>query len=334
MIAARLHAIGDPKQLSVEEIPRPEPGVGELRVRVEAAALNRRDAFIARGLYPGIALPCTLGSDGCGIVDALGEGASGWQPGDAVVIDPMLDWGGNERIWADGSGILGMPRQGTLAQYICVPATNVHAKPAHLDAIHAAALPLAGVTAFRALVSRAGLQPGETLLIPGIGSGVQSFALLFARALGARMIVTSSSDEKLARARDLGADVTLNYVTDPQWWKAAKAAGPIDLAIDGSGGQTLGRILDLVRPGGRVAIYGGTGGDATIRPFSIFWKQLDVLGSSMGSPQDFAAMLDFVGRYSIEPIVGALFPLAQVGDAVARLESGVNFGKVVITIPL
>ncbi len=332
MIAARLHSIGDPSHLRVEETPAPEPAAGEVRVRLHAAALNRRDAFITRGLYPGIALPCTPGSDGCGAVDALGAGVSGLRCGDEVVLDPMLGWGPNRRIWAEGSGILGMPHPGTLAQFVCVPAQNVYARPAHLDIERAAALPLAGLTAYRALITRARLQAGETVLIPGIGSGVQSFALLFAKAIGARAIVTSSSDEKLERARALGADVTVNYAADPQWFKALKGAGPIDAAIDGSGGETLARILDLVRPGGRVAIYGGTGGDAKIRPFSIFWKQLDILGSSMGSPEDFRDMLALVSEKRIEPVVGAVFPLADIVAAVERLESGANFGKVVVRI--
>jgi len=332
MIAARLHSIGDPSHLRVEEIPTPEPAAGEVRVRIRAAALNRRDAFITRGLYPGIALPCTPGSDGCGVIDALGDGVSGLRRGDEVVLDPMLGWGPNRRIWAEGSAILGMPHPGTLAQFVCVPAENVHPKPAHLDMEAAAALPLAGLTAYRALITRARLQAGETVLIPGIGSGVQSFALLFAKAIGARAVVTSSSDEKLERARALGADLTVNYVADPQWFKTLKSTGPIDAAIDGSGGETLARILDLVRPGGRVAIYGGTGGDAEIRPFSIFWKQLDVLGSSMGSPEDFRDMLALVTEQRIEPVVGALFPLADIVAAVERLESGANFGKVVVTV--
>ena len=332
MIAAQLHSIGDPTHLRVEEIPTPEPAAGEIRVRVRAAALNRRDAFITRGLYPGIALPCTPGSDGCGVVDALGAGVEGPRVGTEVVIDPMLDWGPDRRIWAEGSGILGMPHPGTLAQFLCVPARNVHAKPAHLDIAHAAALPLAGLTAYRALITRARLRAGETVLIPGIGSGVQSFALLLAKAVGARAVVTSSSDEKLARARALGADVTVNYASDPQWFKSLKSGETIDVAIDGSGGETFARVLDLVRPGGRVAIYGGTGGDAKIRPFSIFWKQLDVLGSSMGSPEDFRDLLALVSEKRIEPIVGALYPLAQVVAAVERLESGANFGKVVVTL--
>ncbi len=333
MIAARLHSIGDPSHLRVEEMPAPEPAAGEIRVRLRAAALNRRDAFITRGLYPGIALPCTPGSDGCGEVEAIGAGVSGLRCGDEVVLDPMLGWGPNRRIWAEGSGILGMPHPGTLAEFVCVPAENVHAKPAHLDIEHAAALPLAGLTAYRALVTRARLRAGETVLIPGIGSGVQSFALLFAKAIGARAVVTSSSDEKLERARALGADVTVNYAADPQWFKALKGVGPIDAAIDGSGGETFARILDLVRPGGRVAIYGGTGGDAKIRPFSIFWKQLDILGSSMGSPEDFREMLALVSDKRIEPVVGAVFPLRDIVAAVERLESGANFGKVVVAIP-
>jgi zinc-binding alcohol dehydrogenase/oxidoreductase len=332
MRAARLHAIGGPDHVRVERVDAPQPGPGEALVRVDAAALNRRDLFITQGLYPGIALPVILGSDAVGTVIAYGPGANGPELGARVVIDPMLEWGDDPRVWSPAATILGMPRPGTLAEYVCVPAVNVHAAPPHLTRDEAAALPLAGLTAYRALVTRGRLQRGETILITGVGGGVQSIVLLFAHALGARCIVTSGSDEKLVRARALGAEIAVNYREDPQWHKTIRSAGPIDLAIDSAGGETLARVLDLVRPGGRVVIYGGTTPQATIRPFSIFWKHLDVLGTSMGSPQDFREMLAFVERERLCPVVDRVYPLDDVAAALRRLQEGTQFGKVVVAI--
>ncbi len=323
MRAVRLHEIGGPKNLIVEDAPQPEPRDGETLVRVRAASLNHRDVFITHGLYPNVALPCTLGADGAG--DA-GK--------DAVVIDPTIGWGPDERVWTPDARILGVPRDGTFAQYVAVPRENVHAKPAHLSFEEAAALPLAGVTAYRAAFTRGELQGGETVLITGIGGGVQTFVLLYAKAIGARIAVTSGSDEKLERARSLGADVVVNYKTDPDWHKSVrKGAGAIDLVIDSAGGDTFAKALAVVRPGGRVVTYGGTNGDAKIRMFPVFWNQLDIRGSSMGSPADFRAMLEFVSRHRITPVVDRAYDMGDVVAAAERMSQAGQFGKIVLRIP-
>ena len=225
-----------------------------------------------------------------------------------------------------------MPHQGTMAEYIAVPAGNVHAAPPSLSDDEAGAMPLAGVTAYRALVSRGGCTKTDVVLLPGIGSGVQSFALLFAKKIGAKVIVTSSSDEKLARATALGADVAINYKTSEKWEKevAAIDGGP-SLVVDSAGGDTLAKAVNVTRYGGRVVIYGGTLGDAKIRPFSVFWKQLDIRGSSMGSPKDFAAMLAMWDG-SIKPVVDSVFPLAEIVAAAKKVEGGDQFGKVVVAV--
>ncbi len=320
MKAVRLHAVGEP--LRVEEVETPIPGADETRVRVRAAAFNRRDVFITQGLYPGIDLPRTLGSDGAGETE----------DGRAVVIDPMLEWGDDPRVWSPQASILGMPRDGTFAQYVVVPRDNVYAKPAHLTLEEAAALPLAGLTAYRAVVTRGDLRAGETILIPGIGGGVQTFALLFAKALGARAIVTSGSDVKLERARALGADVTINYGANPDWHKALKR-GEVDIVVDSSGGDTLGKVLGVLRPGGRVVIYGGTRLDSTFRIFPLFWNHLDIRGTSMGSPADFRGMLDLVNLHEIHPAVDRVYAMDAVNDAIAQMAQSEQFGKIVLTIP-
>jgi len=321
MKAVRLHQLGGPQNLHLDDVGQPLPQAGETLVRLQAAALNHRDVFITEGRYPNIELPRILGSDGAG--EASGK---------AVVIDPTIGWGDDERVWRSDATILGMPRDGTFAQYVCVPESNVHPKPEHLTMEQAAALPLAGLTAYRAAFVRGELRSGETVLITGVGGGVQTFALLFAKAAGARAIVTSGSDEKLERAKALGADVALNYRTDPDWHKAARKHGAIDLAIDSAGGETFAKVLTTVRWGGRVVTYGGTAGDATIKMFPVFWNQLDIRGSSMGSPADFRAMLEFVSTHRITPAVDRVYDLADCAAAAERMREAGQFGKIVLRI--
>jgi zinc-binding alcohol dehydrogenase/oxidoreductase len=332
MRAIRLNELGGPENLRFDQIPNPEIRENEALVRVRAAALNHRDLFITQGLYPNVRLPVTLGSDGAGEIAALGAVLAGLATGDDVVINPMLGWGDAGRVWdAATASILGMPRDGTFAQYVAVPIENLHRKPASLTMEEAAALPLGGLTAYRATFTRGALQRGETILITGVGGGVQTFVLLFAKHAGARAIVTSSSDEKLERARALGADLAINYMKNPDWPKALRSAGPVDLVVDSSGGDTLRHALDVVRPGGRVVVYGGTTGDATIKMFPLFWKHVSILGTSMGSPQDFAAMLElFEDR--LRPIVDRTFMLADAAQAMQRLAGADQFGKIVLRV--
>jgi len=323
MHAARLYETGGPEKVVLEEVPAPEAREGETLVRVRAAALNRRDVYITRGLYPGIALPCILGADCCGEAG-----------GAEVVVDPTIGWGGDERAWNSDATILGVPRDGTFAQFVAVPKENVHAKPAHLSSEEAAALPLGGVTAYRAAFTRGKLQPGETVLITGVGGGVQTFALLYAKAIGARTVVTSSRDGKLERAKALGADVAINYATTPDWHKAVRAAvGAVDLAIDSAGGDSFAKALSVVRPGGRAVTYGGTSGDTSLKMFPIFWHQLSIFGTSVGSPADFKAMLEFVSQHRIKPVVDRVYELAEVKSAMQRMDDALQFGKIVLRIP-
>jgi zinc-binding alcohol dehydrogenase/oxidoreductase len=332
MKAVRVHELGGPQNLVLDVIPVPAIADDEVLVRVRAAALNHRDVFITQGLYPQVRLPVTLGSDGAGEVASIGNGVAGVARGDQVVIDPLLGWGDDPRVWdAQRANILGMPHDGTFAQYVAVPAANVYPKPRGLSVEEAAAIPLAGLTAYRATFTRGGLKPGETILVTGIGGGVQTFVLLFAKHIGARAIVTSSSDAKLERAKALGADVALNYAATPDWHKALRAAGPIDLVIDSTGGETLGKALETVRPGGRIVVYGRTTGDATLKLFSLFWKHVTILGTSMGSPSDFRAMLELF-ELSLRPVVDRVYPMADAADAAQRLAAAEQFGKIVLHI--
>jgi zinc-binding alcohol dehydrogenase/oxidoreductase len=336
MKAVRLNEIGGPHNLRLETIADPAPGEGEILVRVKRAAFNRRDVFITQGLYPGITLPRTLGSDGAGEVAALGSGVGGPAVGTPVVIDPMLSWGPDPAVWdSKNSSILGMPRDGTFAEYVVVPASNVHPKPAHLSDDEAAAIPLAGLTAYRALVTRGRVTRDDVVLITGIGGGVQTFALLFAAYIGARTIVTSSSDEKLERAKAMGADAVVNYKTSEAWAKEARGAaggGGPSLIIDSAGGDTFAQCLDIARPGARIVTYGGTVPKANVRLFSIFWKHLDILGTSMGSPEDFAGMLALFAEGKLKPAVDDVVAMNDVVAGAERMNSSRQFGKIVLAI--
>ena len=326
--------LGGPEKLHVEEIPDPKPAAGEILVKISRAAFNRRDVFITLGLYPGIQLPKTLGSDGCGTVAAHGEGVSAPVVGTRVVIDPTLKWGGDERVWRRDSEVLGMPRDGTFAEYVTVPAANVYPAPAALSDDEAAAMPLGGLTAYRACFARGELSKEDVVLITGIGGGVQTFVLLYAKHAGATAVVTSSSDEKLQRAKALGADACINYKTSANWSKEVREACPgggPSLVIDSAGGDALSKSLDIARYGARVVVYGGTTGDAKIRPFSIFWKQLDIRGTSMGSPDDFRKMLHLFER-GMKPVVDEVAPMSEVAAAAERVNRNEQFGKVVLAI--
>jgi len=333
MRAVVLTALGDPEKLKLEKLPDPRPRPGEVVVHVRAAALNHRDIWIRRGQYAGIKLPIVLGSDGAGRVVEVGDGVDSTWTGRDVVIDPSFNWGSDDRAQRSSFQILGLPVDGTYAEYVRVPEANLHPKPAQLSWEEAAAVPLASVTAYRALVTRARVQPGETVLVTGIGGGVAICALLIAKWLGARVFVTSGSDAKLATAEDHGADGGVNYRKD-DWTKTliADIGARPDVVIDGAGGETFNRLLDVLKPGGRLVTYGSTTGPAqNVEIRRIFWKQLNVLGSTMGPPSDFAAMLKLYDG-GLRPVIDKVFPLEQAADAHIRMEAGDQFGKVVLKI--
>ncbi len=321
MKAIRLHEIGGPQNLHVDDIEAPVAAGNEVLVRVRAAAFNRRDVYITQGLYPNIQLPRTLGSDGAGVVETTGE---------EVVIDPMIGWGDDPHVWRADATILGMPRDGTFAQYVSVPKKNVYPKPRALSMEEAGAIPLAGLTAYRATFTRGELKAGETILIPGIGGGVQTFVLLFAKAVSARAIVTSGDNEKLERAKAMGADVAINYRETPDWQKTLKR-GEVDIAVDSSGGDTLSKAASVVRPGGRIVIYGGTRPESTLRLFPIFWNHIDVRGTSMGSPADFAAMLKMFDG-NLRPAIDQVYAMDDAVAAAERMAKSDQFGKIVLRI--
>ncbi len=330
MRAVRLNAIN---QLEIAEVAAPVPAPGEALVSLRAAALNHRDAWIKAGQYAGLKFPCTPGSDGAGVVTAVGEGADASWMGREVVIYPALGWGGDERAQGKDFSILGLPRAGTLAEQIAVPVVQLAAKPAHLSWTEAAAVPLAGLTAWRALITRAQLTPEDRVLVTGIGGGVALFALQFAVAHGAEVWVTSSSTEKIARAVELGAKGGANY-TEADWAAGlAKAAGGFNVIIDSAGGAGFEALIDLAAPGGRIAFFGATRGNPALLPMrKIFWRQISLFGSTMGSPADWWGMTSFVAQRRLRPVVSDVLPLERAGEAFALMERGGQFGKIVVTM--
>jgi zinc-binding alcohol dehydrogenase/oxidoreductase len=317
MQAVRVHEGGELRYESVAE-PVAEPG--EVVVALRAAALNRRDLLVARGTYP-FPLPLIPGSDGAGVRRDTGE---------EVVIYPALDWGPREEAFGPDFQILGGPRDGTYAELVAVPEANVFPKPARLTWEESAALPLAGLTAYRALFSRGGLRTGETVLVLGAGSGVSTFAVQLAAQAGARVLVTSSSEEKIERSRALGAEGGVNYATE-DWVGAVKELGGADLVVD-SIGSTWPQSLDCLRPGGRVVVFGATGGiEATlpVRPF--YFGQWSLLGTMMGSPADFSGLLGALAAGTWRPMVDSVVPLSEAPRAVEAMASGQHFGKLVLS---
>jgi NADPH:quinone reductase-like Zn-dependent oxidoreductase len=253
--------------------------------------------------------------------------------GKRVVINPSFGWGEGELAQGEGFSILGLPRDGTLAERIAVPLSQVSEAPAHLSDVEAAALPLAGLTAWRAVMSRAKLQAGERVLIGGIGGGTALFALQFAVAAGAEVWVTSSSAEKIARAKALGARGGFDY-TRSDWAEAAQAeaGGLFNVIVDSAGGSGFESLVDLAAPGGRIAFFGATRGNPNVLPMrKIFWRQLSLLGTTMGSPPDWEAMLGAVKKHQLRPVVSDVFGFENAAAAFARMEEGAQFGKIVLT---
>lgn len=321
MRAAVLRAFGGPEVLLPAELPDPVPDAGHAVVRLEAAALNWHDVLVRRGQY-GSELPHVPGADGAG-VDV--------ETGAEVVVIPSLHWGGDESAPGANWEILGDHRPGTYAELVRVPRDCVAPKPRGLSWEQAAALPLVGLTTFRALFTRGRLQAGERLLVLGAGGGVATMAVSLAAAVGATVHVTSSSDDKIARARELGATGGVRY-DDPAWPENARAlAGGFDLVLDSVG--TWAESLRALRTGGRLVVLGASrseGASLGVRPF--YFGQYDLLGTTMGSPRDFAGLLRLMEEFTVPPpVIDRAFPLDRAAEAHAHLESGAGFGKTVLT---
>ena len=327
MKAVRIHEAGGPEVLRCEDAPDASPGRDEVLVRLKAASLNRLDLWIRKGL-PSVPKPRILGADGAGVVAALGPDVGGFREGDRVVINPGLEENGRIKV-------IGEHTDGTHAELIAVPATNVYPLPDALAFEEGAAFPLVFETAYRMLVTKTAVQAGEWVLVWGIGSGVGTAALQIAKARGANLIATSSSDEKLSRAHELGADATVNHSSGDIGAALKELTGGrgVDVVVEHVGEATWKSSLQVARPGARIAVCGATTGpNPPAALHRIWWKELTIYGSTMGTQADFEGAYDLVASGRVRPIVDSVFPLTDARAAHERLESGAQFGKVVLRI--
>ncbi len=310
------------KPITVSDIAAPVASADQVLVTLEAASLNHRDIWMTYGAYPGLRAGVTAGSCGAGVVD-----------GRAVIINPNCNWGNNPA-YPDHEhySILGMPVDGTFAEQIAVSADRLADKPSHLTMAEAAALPLAGLTAYRALFGKARTARDDRVLISGVGGGVALFACQFAIAAGCEVFVTSGDDEKIEQAVTLGAKGGANY-REEKWAKSfLKKHGGVDVVIDSAGGKGFDELTKIMNPLGRLAMYGGTRGHATFSPQALFWKELQFFGSTMGSDEEFAKMVSFVAEHKIVPVVDSRYTLDEAAAAYERMDKGQQFGKIILEI--
>lgn len=303
------------------DAPMPEPTEGEVLVQLHAAALNRRDWWITQGQYPGIVYPIILGSDGAGVAE-----------GREVILNPAINWGDNPAYPSKSFQILGLPKNGAFAEWVAVPRAQLYDKPAHLTMEQAAALPLGGLTAYRAVFTKGQLRAGDKVLVTGAGGGVALLAIQLAMAAGAQVWVTSGSEVNLERTRSMGAQGGANY-READWSKQLQQqAGGFDLIVDSAGGDGFALFPKICNPGARIVTYGGTLGPISgLSPQPVFWKQLSILGTSMGTDQEFSEMVLFVTKHGIVPVVDRVYPLSEGAAAFERIGSGGQFGKVVVS---
>ncbi|MEX2481518.1 MAG: zinc-binding dehydrogenase [Gammaproteobacteria bacterium] len=333
MKALVLKETGGPDKLAIEDLPTPEPAAGEVRVKLSCAALNRRDVWITVGAYPRIEFPSIAGSDGAGVVDAVGAGVDTSRIGAEVVIYPARDWGDDPRCGGPDFRVLGMPDQGTHAEYICVPESSIYPKPGHLSYAEAAAFPLAGLTAWRATVSHGEVAAGQKVLVTGIGGGCATFALMWAKHHGAEVYVTSSSQAKIDAALDLGATAGFDYRQDGWGKQVQKATGGVDLVIDSAGGDGLHDALDTLGNGGRYVFFGATQGNPNkgLNLAKLFFRQIRIQGTTMGRPEEFRAMVDFINDKQLHPVIDHIYPFEEAVIAHKRMLESEQMGKLVLS---
>jgi zinc-binding alcohol dehydrogenase/oxidoreductase len=311
---------------SIEKV---EPQDGEVRVRLRTAGLNHRDIW---NLYRRSedAPPVVLGSDGAGVIEAIGKEVTNIQIGDEVIINPSLNWKVKSDSPPGDFEILGVPGHGTFAEYITIPVNNVEPKPRYLSWEESGVLSLAALTAFRALFTRGRLKAEQTVLIPGIGSGVATFLLLMAKAAGARVIVTSRSEKKCEMAIELGADRAIKSDND---WKKGLVGEKIDLIIDSVGPAIWEKALSVLRVGGTLVNFGATTGDEVkINLRNLYFGQYNLLGTTMGSTEEYKEMLEFIERHRIRPVIDKVFHHDDSKEAFLRMNEGSHFGKICLKL--
>ncbi|WP_347860528.1 zinc-binding dehydrogenase [Salimicrobium sp. PL1-032A] len=311
--------------LSYKEMDQPEIGADECLVQVGVGGLNRRDVAVIENKHDPKSGPFIPGSDAAGTIAKAGKHVTKVQEGEEVIIYPGLGWDENSDAPPLGYEIVGFPENGTFAEYIRIPAKNLVKKPAHLTSEEAGVLSFAALTAYRVLFTRAKIRKEDTILLPGIGSGVLTFALKFSKAIGARVIVTSRSEDKQKQALELGADKAINTYDD---WSQELKDEQIDVVVESIGKQTFQKSIDAVRRGGTIVTFGATTEDTVeldIRSF--FYGQYNLLGSTMGSMEEWKEMLAFIEKHDIHPVIDKVFNAEECEEAFSYLKSSRNLGK-------
>ncbi|HOS92465.1 MAG TPA: zinc-binding dehydrogenase [Armatimonadota bacterium] len=344
MRAIGIHEYGGLDRVQLIEVDEPTAADGEVVIDVRSAALNHLDVWVRNGRPgPGLPMPHILGSDAAGVITAVGEGVPRSRLGEEVVITPGLSCRRceacirGEHSECESFGIIGANRPGTFAERVAVPAYCAHPKPRALSFDQAAALPVAYLTSWRMLLSRAKLRPGESVLVHGVGGGVALAALQIAKLIGALVIVTSSSEEKLAKARALGADHSIDYGASPDVAGAVRELTDgrgVDVVVDTVGAATWPIDLSVVRKGGRVVLCGvTTGAEAPTDLRTVYWRQLSLLGSTFGNDEEFRLLLNATESAGLRPVIDSTYDIEDAADAMERMEAGKQFGKLVLRVP-
>lgn len=328
------YLVGQNIPLEIREVEKPEIRKGAVLVKLHYAALNHRDLWIKKGQYRGKSDGLVLGSDGAGVIEVVADDVKDLKAGDEVVINPSLDWGDNPVAQQAEFRILGNPDPGTFAEYILIDARQVYPKPKHLSLKEASALPLAALTAYRALFTRGKVEAEHDVLITGIGGGVAQFLLQFAHAIGSNIYVTSGKNEKIESAKANGAVEGFIY-KEKDWVQRVKNYVPegFDLIIDSAVGEGFSDLVEVTKPGGTLVFFGGTAGAfPPIVPAKIFWRQLNILGTTMGHAEEFKAMLSFYEEHKLKPVIDKVFPFDKINEAFERMDEGLQVGKIILEI--
>lgn len=320
-----------PGKIEIVDVARPVLTAGKALVRLQSVTLNRRDQWILEGKYPHIRFGAILGSDGCGVVEEVFDEINQPWVGQEVVINPNVNWGPDPEVQSRNYTILGMPENGTFAEYIAVNVDRLQHKPSHLDHRQAAALPLGGLTSYRALFRKGLLRSGQNVLISGFGGGVAQLAFQFALAAGANVYVNTSSETKLQKALKLGAKGGYNYKRENAFKDLWKTKGGFDLILDSAGGEQVNAFIKILKPSGRLVFYGASAGlPSGLDLYRMFWRQLALLGSTMGNDEEFVQMLQFVAKHNIHPQIDSIRPFSKIITAFNDIGATNRVGKIVL----
>lgn len=320
-------------KLEINDVELPKVSDSNVLIKLKAASINHHELWSLKEKDLKSNSNIIIGSDGAGIVRDVGSLVKTFKTGDEVIINPSINWGSNDRAQGQNYQILGFPGQGTFAEYISIDHQYVEYKPKHLSFEESAALPLAGLTAYRALFTRGEFESNDKVLITGIGGGVALFALNFAVASGADVYVTSGSESKISKAIELGAKGGVNY-KDNNWSSdLEKMAGGFDVIVDSAAGEDFEKLTELANSGGRIALFGRTAGNITsLNPKTIFWKQLSIHGTTMGNGHEFKKMIELVSSKSINPVIDSVYSANNINLGFEKMNRGEQFGKIIINL--